>query len=229
MTGCVSVRLEELNKSEALRYMGCKDGAPDENIRALMDQCEKELLGAIKPAFVYRVFDIEDTEDGVEVLSTALTLRGKDISAHLKGCEKCLLMAATLSAGADRIIRRFEAVDMTRAVLADFLASAAVEQVCDKAEEEIRHQLSGYYYTWRFSPGYGDLPLEIQESFLTVLDARKRIGLNVTQDSILTPRKSVTAIIGLSKNKINKGRQGCAICNMRHTCAFRKRGDHCAV
>ena len=38
---------------------------------------------------------------------------------------------------------------------------------------------------------------------------------------------SVTAIIGLSKNEISKGRRGCACCNMREVCQFRKRGDHC--
>ena len=60
-----------------------------------------------------------------------------------------------------------------------------------------------------------------------VVNAQKFIGLNATGNNILTPRKSVTAIIGLSENEISKGRRGCACCNMREVCQFRKRGDHC--
>ena len=125
------------------------------------------------------------------------------------------------------LIRRNEAVDMTSAVITDFLASAAVEQVCDEAERDITSQLSQYNATWRFSPGYGDLPLDIQPDFLTVLDAQKRIGLNATANNILTPRKSVTALIGLSTGEIAKKKRGCEACSMKDKCTFRKRGVHC--
>lgn len=125
------------------------------------------------------------------------------------------------------LIRRLETEDMTKAVMTDFLASAAVEQVCDHVDELVKNELGMFNQTWRFSPGYGDLPIEIQRDFLAVLDAQKRIGLNATENNILTPRKSVTAVIGLSENEISKGRRGCASCNMRDVCQYRKRGEHC--
>ncbi len=68
-----------------------------------------------------------------------------------------------------------------------------------------------------------DLPISVQRVFLDVLNAQKFIGLNATENNILTPRKSVTAIIGLSENEISKGRRGCACCNMREVCQFRKK------
>ncbi len=228
MVGMKNITLESLDRSEALRYMGYGETAPDEKIMSEVRQCEKQLLAVIKPCFVYKVFDTEPAENGVALKGTTLILKGRDISEHLKGCEKCVLFAATLSFAADMLIRRYEATDMTKAVIADFLASAAVEQVCDIADKTVRTELEGYYQTWRFSPGYGDLPIDIQGEFLDVIDAGKRIGLNVTTGNILTPRKSVTAVIGLSKNKISKGRQGCALCNMKEVCQFRKRGEHCA-
>ncbi len=229
MNGCVQVVLDKLNKSEALRYMGYGKTAPDENVLAMMDECEKALLTVIKPCFTYHIFDIEHVDNGVAVLGTSMILEGKSVSEHLANCDRCVLLAATLSAHADRIIRRYEATDMTRAVMADFLASAAVEQVCDMADEQVRKEFSDFHQTWRFSPGYGDLPLDIQGQFLDVLQAQKRIGLNATENNILTPRKSVTAVIGLSVHDIPKGRRGCAACNMHDTCQFRKRGDHCGI
>lgn len=227
MNGIDRIVLTALNRAEALRYMGYDGVSPDEKISALIDRCESELLRVIKPCYVYKVFDTEHKENAVELKGATLRLTGNSICEHLRGCTKCVLMAATVSAGADKVIRRLEAEDMTSAVITDFLASTAIEQVCDEAQAIITQELSGYNSTWRFSPGYGDLPLDIQGGFLDILDAPRRIGLNVTDTNILTPRKSVTAVIGLSTEEISKGRLSCEICNMRDKCQFRKRGIHC--
>ena len=103
-----------------------------------------------------------------------------------------------------------------------------LEGILILAEKEIREKISkDNFMTWRFSPGYGDLPITIQREFVRVTDAEKRIGLTVNEGGILLPRKSVTAIIGLSKEPIPKQRRGCAYCNMNKTCQFRKGGTHC--
>lgn len=136
-------------------------------------------------------------------------------------------MAATLSGQADQLIHRVGISDMTRSLAMDALASAGIEQVCNRAEECFREQLPEVYFTWRFSPGYGDLPLALQPEILQLLDAQKRLGLTVTPEHILIPRKSVTAIIGLADHPLKKGARGCATCRMRETCMFRKGGTHC--
>ena len=221
------MKLEKIDRAEAFRYMGHKGGVLPENLTAPADECEQRLLEAVSPKLVYALFDIEQTENGVIVGGTSLMLKGNDISAHLADCEKCVLFAATLGAGADAVIRGYESAAMEKAVIADCMASAAIEQVCDLAEAEIREKLPDMHFTWRFSPGYGDLPLNIQRDFLNVLNAQKRIGLTVTESLILIPRKSVTAVIGVSERKIPKGRRGCAVCNMKDVCELRKRGTHC--
>ncbi len=223
----MKMELEKLDRAEAFRYMGHKGGEIPENITALADECEERLLKNAAPKFVWRVFDIEKTAEGVLVKGTPLVLKGRSIASHLRVCEKCVLMAATLGTSADAVIRGYESGEMEKAVIADCLASAAIEQVCDLAEAEIQTALSGMHFTWRFSPGYGDLPLDIQSDFLNVLNAQKRIGLTATENLILVPRKSVTAILGVSENKLPKGRRGCAACNLKETCAFRKSGKHC--
>lgn len=221
------MKLTNINREEAFRYMGHKGEEIPQSIIKIADECEKALLENISPKYIYRVFDTEFSADGIIIKNTPLIFKGKDIAEHLQGCEKCVLMCATLSAGADKVIRQYEASGMEKAVVADCLASAAIEQVCNIAESEIQKALGDYNYTWRFSAGYGDFPLDIQKDFLAVLNAQKRIGLNVTDSLILTPRKSVTAVMGISKNEIAKGKRGCGCCNMRDVCNFRKRGTHC--
>lgn len=221
------MKIEKLNRSEAFRYMGYKGGEIKDEIIKITEECEQRLLDAIKPKYVYRVFDIEESDQGVLVKDTPLIFKGNAISKHLKDCDRCVLMCATLSAEADKVIRSYEAVEMEKAVIADSLASAAAEQVCELAEAEIQKEVGSFYYTWRFSPGYGDFPLDIQKDFLSAVDAAKRIGVTVTQNDILIPRKSVTAVMGISQKEISKTRRGCNSCNMKDTCKYRKAGSHC--
>lgn len=221
--------ISDLNKKEALRYMGQADSDCDDRLSILMEQCEKRLLSVIRPRYLYQCFDIKENDEGIHVENTSLTLVGNDIKRHLKGCTKAVLLCTTLSAEADRVIRIAGLKDMLEALTLDCLASTAVEQLCDKAELKIKEDYPEYEMTWRYGIGYGDLPISLQKDFLNVLNAPKLIGLNVTESFILTPRKSVTAVIGLSKDKIEPAKRGCAVCTLKGTCAYRKKGSHCNV
>ena len=78
----------------------------------------------------------------------------------------------------------------------------------------------------RFSCGYGDFPLEAQPDICRLLRTDTAIGLCCDESCLLTPRKSVTAVIGIADEPParteKKGCGNCAACG--HTgCAFRKR------
>lgn len=218
--------LDEINKDEALRYMGHRGEVP-QALKELVLKCEKQLLEVIRPAYIFKCFDIEYTDGGIRVLNTSLTFSGNDIKNHLEDCTRAVLMCATIGAEADKLIRLTEISDISAAFVMDSLASAAVEQVCSQADNIIKETFPTEFLTWRFSPGYGDFPIEIQRDFLDVMNAQKRIGLNVGSGNILIPRKSVTAVAGLSRTPIPKKRRGCVCCNMAEVCQYRKRGDHC--
>lgn len=221
------IELGQLNRQEALRYMGHGGAEPNERLSALIDDCEREVLSAAQPRFVYKVCEIANEGGGIAVIGTNLVLTGNSIREHLAGCEKAALMAVTVSEGIDRLIRIAQLEDMAKAVVADSLSSVAVEQACDRAEEIIRAENPGYYQTFRFGMGYGDLPISLQGTFLKVLNAQKQIGLNVSSSGMLTPTKSVTAVIGLSREPVSSKARGCQTCNMRETCKFRQKGGRC--
>lgn len=209
--------------------MGYGNSTPDETILQIVKETEKELLEVIKPAYVYKVYKIQnvDLENGVVTLcETRLAFHGKDIADLLFGCEKAVVMACTTSSGVDRMLRVYSVSDMTKAVVADSLASTAVEQICDEAQKEISDTLGGYT-TRRFSCGYGDFPLEAQTDIIANLDAVRKIGLEVTQSLMLVPTKSVTAVFGISENELDEKRKSCENCNLYENCKFRKRGERC--
>lgn len=192
------VQLRPINMDEAGRYLGYGSSKPDQVILSLMQECEEPLLAACHPAYSYGIFDMEPAGPELILLKDcALKLTGKDIVKHLEGCQKVVIMAATLGAGVDQLLRQLQISNMPKALLTDAMAGAAIEQICNDIQEEIRLQLPDFRQTWRFSPGYGDLPLEIQDTLLSVVEAGKRIGLVTTKSQMLSPVKSVTAIIGL--------------------------------
>ena len=81
--------------------------------------------------------------------------------------------------------------------------------------------------TFRYSPGYGDLPLDIQSDFLKSINAEKLIGLTVSSHNLLMPRKSVTAVIGIIDKKYEQHKKGCEVCKNYENCSFRREGISC--
>ena len=154
-------------------------------------------------------------------------MQGKDIENHLSGCCKAIVMCATLGAEIDKLIRISQIADMAKAVVIDSFASVAIEQVCSKADELIAEKYPDCYMTFRFSPGYGDYPIGLQQKILTLLDAPRKIGLTTNESCLLIPSKSVTAVMGLSDSPIERRKRGCAVCNMRDKCKYRRNGEHC--
>lgn len=186
----------EISKAEAARYMGIRT-APDPMTAELLDRYEKIVRSRLRPAYVYREAEVEFSGEGIYLTGLAIPLTGKSICKLLEGCTRAIVLAATVSAEADRLIREVSVTDMAAAVVADALCSAAIEQVCDRAEGEIFGAMPKEQRTYRFSPGYGDLPIELQSNLLNYLNAQRRIGLSCTDSYLLTPTKSVTAIIGI--------------------------------
>lgn len=160
-----------------------------------------------------------------------LVLEGNSIAEHLRGACKVALMACTLGAVSEREMRKHEAISVADGVMFGSCCSAFVEAAANVTEGLIVgfvHDM-GLTTNWRFSPGYGDLPLSAQPALLKALDASRRLGIAVTSTNMLVPVKSVTAVLGLFEKPADGGeaRDACAICCLRDGCELRKRGVTC--
>lgn len=217
--------LTELNQREILRYLGCRTETPPEELTQAVAQCSQILLDAAWPRTVWRSLPLEGTHPA----GTEVTLMGEDIRRHLSGCDQVILLAATLGPEVERLLLRAQVRDMAQALILDSCASAAIEAVCDRLEGELRRQLAawGRYLTDRFSPGYGDFPIEQQPELCRLLDTQRRIGLTLSASGILIPRKSVTAVMGVADTPRHRRSRGCEGCAMYETCQMRKGGTPC--
>ncbi len=247
-----------LDRDEALGYLGYTGQQVDESLLArfhtLAESCERLTCAR----FVWDVFDVDASRsvsageavggeaagDGAADGETAagllpcvalrgceLVLPGGDIARHLEGACKVALMACTLGLENDRELRKHAALGAADGVMFGACASALVEAAGNAAEAQIVAEAAslGLRTNWRYSPGYGDLPLSVQPAFLAALDATRRIGLSVTDTCMLVPQKSITAIVGLFEPGRGGGgvRDACSVCQLRACCALRAKGTTC--
>lgn len=222
------LKVEHLDIDEVLRYMGCPPQKARAELRDQVGRWSEEVCRAAVPRWAWRCFDLAEEPEGVR-LSCGLLLPGQDLKAHLAGCGRAVLFCATLGAQMDALIRRAQAGDLLQALGLDCAATAAVEQACDQIEGELQGKFPGCYFPFRYSPGYGDLPLSLQGELLALLDAPRRVGLTATPSHILLPRKSVTAFLGVSDSPVHSRRRSCVSCPGRETCQYRKSGGHCGI
>jgi len=210
-----------IDKKEVQRYLGYGTNMPDDNIDKIIDECVDLLKNNAREDYIYEIFDLALTE--IVVIDGGLTLLGSDIKKHLENCERVAILGATLGREVDVLLRRYSKTEASKAIILHACATALIEDVCDNAEAEIKKKASenGYYITTRYSPGYGNLPIEHQAQIVNILKCDKKIGLTVTENSLLVPSKSVTAIIGFAKQQ-TECKKGCKFCGNYSTCKFKK-------
>lgn len=213
--------LMSIDPSETRRYAGLNK-APNFNKKTILEAC-REVLYICEPKGIWEIYDY-DAKNGIVLADKPFKLEGKKVTKHLCRATKVAIIAVTIGETVeDEISRRFKDGEYTLAVLMDAAATTAVEHIADGIEQAIDQKIAmqGLVRRWRFSPGYGDWPLDSQPEMLRLAKA-SQIGLNLTSSLMLTPRKSVTAIIGLiPKNQdAEPEKQSCKYCP-KSNCNFR--------
>ena len=112
----------EVDTAQVCRALGCGDSPPDaETARRISDAALAVTRAAI-PRWVSARFELA-RDGGLRLAGIGTLLPGRDIAAHLEGCDTCLLIGVTLGTGVDGLIRAAEAADIAGAVIADAAAS----------------------------------------------------------------------------------------------------------
>ena len=216
--------LLSIDAKETRRYAGLQK-AVDFDEEKILAACEDARLMAA-PKGIWEVYDY-DCENQVIKSAPPCTIQGNKIGQHLAGCEKIIALSATVGEEVEEeVTRRFNAGEYSTAVIMDAAATAAVEQIADGMEKALTPKMAaqGFAMKWRFSPGYGDWPLEQQPELIRLAHADKS-GVSLSSSLMLMPRKSITAIIGLYRKQAetapSHSPHGCAMCN-KTDCPSRK-------
>ncbi len=201
-----------VDRREILRYAGCKDDA-DERLNALINECLNESEHVLAYRVCYHMFDVK------QILRNVTS---QTVKRGLDGCEQAIVFAATVGLDLDRLIARYGATNTAKAVILQAIGAERVEALCDTfcRDLEKEYEKNELYARRRFSPGYGDFALERQKEIFSALDCPKKIGLTLTESGLMSPTKSVTAIMGLQSRKCTE-KTGCEACE-KADCFARK-------
>lgn len=203
---------------ECLRYAGYR-GEPDPQAAALLREGIEAVSSQLQYKVCYQLVPVS-LESSICRLG-ALTLSSAGLAHVLAGCEKAVVFAATIGVAIDRITARYSHISPARALVLQGIGAAQIETLCDTFCADMERE-TGLFGVPRFSPGYGDLAIETQRDFFALLGCEKRIGLTLNDSLLMSPTKSVTAILGLTKTGTTSAGHKCAVCP--HTdCAYRER------
>lgn len=184
---------------EIARYMRMGTTAPDgilaERIHALLELT----VSAIRPACIWKRFPILGGSIGSSHLQFAVSY---SLAAHLEGSRDAYLVCGTIGAGFDALQRKASATSASDSLILQAIGAAMIENLMDSAENEIRKEIAeGESLTPRYSPGYGNFPLDAQRAILNLLDTSRMIGVSLTDTMLMTPSKSVSAVIGVKPSQ----------------------------
>lgn len=191
---------------ETARYLGySRFVSPDQDVSGLMEKAAREMAEVMKAQAVFEVFDLTvvsirptDYSTTAEISFADVTLQSQDLGRNLAGCQRVALLAATLGPQVDALIRRHSSLDPVYASILQATGAMFIEELVDLTNSEIKKIAAsqGLKTKPRYSPGFGDVPLEVQKDFFRLLPCT-RIGLTLMDTLIMAPEKSVTAFVGL--------------------------------
>lgn len=214
-----SFDLPAVNRWEILRYAGCREESPE--LALLLEEAISEAQPILSGKVCWTEFPLERQGDLLHLgfASTDSTA----LNRNLAGCQRIVVFAATVGLPLDRLIARYGRISPAKALLLQAIGAERIEALCDIFCDKIRREIeaTGLHTVPRFSPGYGDFPLQIQRDIFRVLDCPRNIGLTLNESLLMSPSKSVTAIIGLGSCARSGDSTSCIQCG-KTDCIYRR-------
>ncbi len=170
-----------------------------------------------------------ECRSGFKILKTTDAtdfIKGEDIRSYVENSKHIAVFLVTTSIAVDQKLKRLEKLDKLAYIVFDKVSSHYIEDVAEQLQKEIELELlkENKYTLNRFSTGYGDYPLEVNEQIVDLLNGN-RMGVFLTEKKMFMPSKTISGII--AAGDINKTFNFCKTCNLTKNCVYIKGGRKC--
>ena len=182
----------QFNRKEILRYAG--GGCESQDVNKLLDRCIGIVADKLSYKVCYTVLDCRLQESLCDF--GVINVNSSHLAKNLCGCKRVLVFGATLGMELDRLIAKYSRISLPDAVMLQAIGAERIEALCDEFCQGFEKR-EGVKLRPRFSPGYGDLPIETQKQIFGLLGCQKNIGLYLNESMLMVPTKSVTAFVGM--------------------------------
>lgn len=176
---------------EILRYMGC--AKPNSESLALANECVEKCRNVLSYTVCYDEFPVSFSAGSV--IFPFATVPSISLSRHLSGYERAVIFAGTVGIGLDRLILKNSRISPSYALAFQAIGAERIEALCNVFCDDLKSRKT--QTSTRFSPGFLDFTLDFQREIFKVLDCNRKIGLSLNSALLMSPSKSVTAVIGV--------------------------------
>ncbi|MGB9866918.1 MAG: hypothetical protein ACPLPR_03280 [Bacillota bacterium] len=189
----------QVNRSEALRYLGYRQGVSllSEAVEGLLREGLALVEGAARPAGSFSWCEVDPVRYKLS----------EKIKERVRGAVHLVCFSATLGADVDKVISQlFLSESHALAAVTDAWGSAGAEAVARRVQLEVGREARqrGLIAKFRLSPGYSGWPLEANHVLLQDSHGWE-LGIQVRSEGLLLPRKSVLGIIPLFPAEPERG------------------------
>lgn len=210
---------------EVLRYLGAKGRPVSQRTMRKVKTFIERSRKMLNPKVLSEEIEVTSNEGGRIVLSTGEELKSRKLSRALGSCRRVKVFVATVGEQVEDEISDLIASGKTSdAAILDAIASVAVEDAVETYHSGVdrRLQASSRCATLRFSPGYCDWDIKEQHKLFNVIDA-SRIGVELSDSSLMSPRKSISGIFGIGACTEDSGKPNnpCMMCGKKDCIARR--------
>lgn len=211
-----------LSKDAVIEQIGGKDTTTiSRRMTGAIEKVLCELNETASAQAIYTILPVNTVEGNV-TLGDQHTLSSQKLQGVLGLCRKAAVFVTTIGADVDRLIQQNMQHQPYYGYILDATASLAAEAAAQHLYDHIdQNTKDDQGLTMRYSPGYCDWPLIEQKKIFDMLPS-DHIGVTLTDSACMSPRKSVSGVIGICPIDAAKEHgNACTTC-AKINCSFRR-------
>lgn len=189
-------------------------------IRDILDELNFD-TGISGGYILYEIQELNVKTGLLKVKNIELNL-GRQLCGYIKEAAQVALFLCTAGEDFTRMTTQLnEQGDIMEAYILDAIGSLTVEKAMDKIQASLKSeaQKQDVKISNRYSPGYCNWSLSDQKALFELI-GENPTGIELSDSCLMTPRKSISGIIGIGKH-LKHHKYGCEICT-NSSCIYRK-------
>ncbi len=178
------------------KRLGVPAPPADTAMRAAFEEAYERARAVLEPKHAVAFRRIVAVGERRVELASGVVFESATLAKLAAGATRLAAMAVTVGPALDALADEYNANgEVFKMTVADAVGSAAAEGLMRALHRDVRAraEAEGNVVTRRISPGFGDFALAAQPDLLDVVRGR-RLGITLTANYMMVPRKSVTAV-----------------------------------
>ena len=168
-----------------------------------VDSLLEKFFALIEPRARYMDLTISFRENTI-VFDDGYTIKSVSLNKHLRDCSRVSMLGVSIGEYIEEEMSKYQARGKNlEPLVLDAVGSECVEEAAIFVSKQIGDEVKkkALIPTKRFSPGYGDLSLEVQKYCFKKLRLQE-IGMSLNPSLLMLPQKSITAFIGWRQSEV---------------------------